>query len=133
MLVVSCERNKYSTDVNGDQVICSKQVEDIGQNFLATLTTNGNGYSSTPELYQRFTIMEVSGGVRVSVNSWVQSSNVYGKITKSDVPDRNNAGRVQAFLDSIIDAPAPSAQSTGSSSEPVGADNDAHDGDASNK
>ncbi|UXJ55053.1 hypothetical protein [Pseudomonas citronellolis] len=86
-------------DSNGNQVICSKELQ--GMQAAMMQMTIGNSYSTTPQYKVRFVLISQANDVRVIAYPWAESTMPGGQVNKLEMNGNVQRNELQSFMNSV--------------------------------
>lgn len=86
-------------DSNENSVTCGKEM--TGSDAVLGQMLIGNSYSTTPIQKIKFTLYQVSKGVKVSARQWFETQMAFGQMQQQEMNGNNQFNSVQNMLTSI--------------------------------
>lgn len=86
-------------ETGGNHVICSRTM--TGGQAMAVQLAIGNGYSTTPVMKMRYTLVPVAADTRVTVQFWAETQMAMGQVRTMDLNGNADRNAIQDFLSSI--------------------------------
>ena len=98
-ILFNCNNNGFMTTSDANSVTCSNTMSGVSGAMTQVLL--GNQYSTPPVLYEKFTIGEQPGQIKVWDDMWIETQMAFGQVRSMRVTNTHAINESQDALDNL--------------------------------